>query len=358
MASSRPKLFLHAGTHKTGTTAIQKFAARYRAALKRQGTLYPEYTGFGNRNNQSHLGLFHALAGDERAVPYNSLGELVAIWADQARESRSNVLLSAEALWRHQIRNGTDGWAGQRRAYLAQVGRLLDAFDVHVILVLRNQDEFINSLYRENVMKGIGGGKLAFGEFARRQLQSTLRYWDNISMFQEVFGSTVILLYDDLKTGDGLFINFFNEIGVDANGLTSVGTGRPSLSTPQAMVKRYLDQTSSMSHKAQLSLARDGRLARRLTKEYSPDVEFWESKEQKEQFVSEFTDENESIRKAWFPERECLFEYRPFRCSVGSTPSKRVVRYLKARVGDGHANDIRVGGWSPRSAMRWVRTRR
>jgi len=40
-------LIVHIGSHKTGTTAIQRFAASHRATLRERGLWYPSYEEIG-----------------------------------------------------------------------------------------------------------------------------------------------------------------------------------------------------------------------------------------------------------------------------------------------------------------------
>lgn len=54
-------LFLHIGSHKTGTTAIQDFASMNAGWRAGRGLLYPGYELIGGKRERSHLGAVDAL---------------------------------------------------------------------------------------------------------------------------------------------------------------------------------------------------------------------------------------------------------------------------------------------------------
>ena len=48
------KLFLHVGSHKTGTTAIQRFAYLNRSTLRAKGFWYPDFYPIDKSNIKAH----------------------------------------------------------------------------------------------------------------------------------------------------------------------------------------------------------------------------------------------------------------------------------------------------------------
>ena len=59
---SMVKIFVHIGTHKTGTTSIQKFARSNEEKLKMKGFFYPGYSILGKKEHYGHHHIAHALA--------------------------------------------------------------------------------------------------------------------------------------------------------------------------------------------------------------------------------------------------------------------------------------------------------
>jgi hypothetical protein len=154
-----PRLFLHIGTHKTGTTSLQRFLTDNRAVLRRQGLLYPDPAtgGFGTR--YAHHQVAHAIAGQPGAgTPDDARRFFDKVRRDLRR--REAAVVSAEALYRHVLADpGSDrrfdaggDAAGDPLPYIRRVRECLGDFDVTVLVMLRRQDTFLESLYAEQVM--------------------------------------------------------------------------------------------------------------------------------------------------------------------------------------------------------------
>lgn len=68
-SGGRPRLLLHLGTHKTGTTALQFFLQQQRETLRKQGILYPMVGG----DDLAHLSLQKAVGRANRQGDTHSL---------------------------------------------------------------------------------------------------------------------------------------------------------------------------------------------------------------------------------------------------------------------------------------------
>ena len=82
------RLLLHVGTHKTGTTAIQTFAMRHRAALLERGLLFPTLEPDLPQHSLPHHVLAHTVAGQRTNLDMNRIPDLVARW-HEAAEARA-----------------------------------------------------------------------------------------------------------------------------------------------------------------------------------------------------------------------------------------------------------------------------
>ncbi len=153
------RLVLHIGTHKTGTTAIQRTLACNRTTLAHRGIIYPE---FATRHDPAPAGD----AGPEAYVPRLSDGHhgLLTDWVDlpakhkttvppadllrqlcrDHADSDRTVLLSSEEFSRARSQIRAEG------PDLARLRQYLDGFDdVRVVCLLRHQVPFLQSLYTE-----------------------------------------------------------------------------------------------------------------------------------------------------------------------------------------------------------------
>jgi len=92
-----PKIFVHAGFHKTATTSFQEFCIRHRAALRRQGLHYArvDFQGVQDRPNHSYafrMAYNAAAAGDHR------LRESLVRELRRQLESCDRMLISGEVI--------------------------------------------------------------------------------------------------------------------------------------------------------------------------------------------------------------------------------------------------------------------
>jgi len=185
-------LYLHIGTHKTGTSALQTFMALRIEALKKKGV---RYISAGMGAGRQHHAYAWSLRGDE--------GYSLDIWDAMRRELAEEHypmdVLSSEAFWFSDPALVKEQVAG------------ID--DVRVVIYLRRQDKYLQSLYKQTV---VGGRKLDFDDWCgkfhfRGDYLSVIRQW------AAVFGPRALILRPYER--DGATVNsiadFFSVLGVD-----------------------------------------------------------------------------------------------------------------------------------------------
>lgn len=144
------RVVLHAGLHKTGTTSLQSFLFGAGEALRRNGFIYPRAGGFEWLGGGQH-NIAWQLAGDRRFEPRSGTVD------DVAREiggAGLDAVLSAE-----DFESILD--APERFAPLCDHPALRDREFVLVIYV-RNQASYLESLYLEMLHHGVGAGLAEF----------------------------------------------------------------------------------------------------------------------------------------------------------------------------------------------------
>lgn len=312
---SPPKLWLHAGAHKTGTTAIQQFAAANRATLLGSGLWYPDFQPVRDDAPTSHNPLAHSLAqpGGSRGLSAVQIRELVDYWREKA--GNRSLLVSAEAFCRHLDPEGGKEWLEQRKAYLKRLAAVFADFDVEVIFALRRQDRWAHSVYLENIMKGSDRAKMSFPEFRKFLEKRHLRFEDNIAVFEESFGPVRVLTYEGLSQDGNLFSNFFAELGLkNLKNLVDPGLVRPSLSIRQARMKKLLVPVIvSRSQNRRLNRVLGWQPLIKASKWLwgEPENGFWESENVRREWLEKFEAENERLRLNHFPNRLDLFSPMP-----------------------------------------------
>lgn len=131
------RLILHVGTHKTGTTALQQFFWMNRERLRARGVLYPE--GFGTH---------HATLA--AAVGQGNPGPLQGVLESREAAKAPTVLISSENFWRQ----------AEKLAFVRERAR-----QVTIVLYLRRQDHYVQSMYQENVKNPEKLGTKTFAEY-------------------------------------------------------------------------------------------------------------------------------------------------------------------------------------------------
>lgn len=138
-----PRLILHIGMEKTGTSAIQRFLARHRTALRLMGVQYPRAADATGAPSDSHIDLAAAigadLAGQGPHPVFGSAGTVIEGYATKA-DVASTTILSSEGL------------SAPDPGFAAALAPLAGRFDVSVVVYLRRQDEWALSAYRQCVM--------------------------------------------------------------------------------------------------------------------------------------------------------------------------------------------------------------
>lgn len=137
----RPRLLIHIGPHKTGTTSIQKFLHENRSALLAQGILYP-CAGRCSRGQIQHYHhpLVKALVRQDAKAAQE---QIFNIHAEIAEHSPSVVVLSSEVFARPSV----------NPAAFAAIRDAFAEMDRQWIVYLRRQDDLLVSLYAEYVKR-------------------------------------------------------------------------------------------------------------------------------------------------------------------------------------------------------------
>ena len=212
----KPVLFVHAGSQKTGTTAIQQTLGAARGELRRQGICWPEL-GSSPVHHKSAQSLH------DRGL----LARLDAAWMTRRIRRQSQgcraTVLSSERLYRigyDLIGNEPQDSATRRRRRSEVLGRLralfADDFDIRVILYLLRVDVFAESMFKELLFRKDYRGRYLFARFLEEQ-DVLFRYDTRIREFEDCLGPVSVHCYDALK-GTAVVPHFCSLIGATPPG--------------------------------------------------------------------------------------------------------------------------------------------
>jgi hypothetical protein len=200
-------VFLHIGTHKTGTTAIQRFLDRNRRVLARHGVCYPQFGSFASHPLAWAMGFSGKRVSDRQRKKLRARCERVFQRQISAAMKRGhNVVLSSEAF---------SAFNANRPFALDELGVLLKRHhltDVKVVCYLRRQDDLVDSIYAERTKDGRPL------ELDRATKIWRLNYVRFLEYFSERFGPENIIIrpFERTQFVDGdLLTDFLSVLGVD-----------------------------------------------------------------------------------------------------------------------------------------------
>lgn len=302
------RVILHAGTHKTGTTAIQRFAADNRGFLFNKGILYPDYLSTGIRLNDGHHQFAHAFSDTGSSdLSMDSAIELAESWAKLASTKGKDLLISVEALYRHVVGEGSI--VDRRKNYLMRVREAFKEYPVEIILVFRRPDHFAHSLYCENIASGFRV-QPKFSKWLQAGNRFSWRYFQSADIFREVFNNLKVYNYSDQMFQGDIVAPFFKELGVDISKISRNIEVRKSLSAPEAVVKNYANRylCSRKTSRQFNSWLREDDIQRMIFDCFGPDrSDFWSSDQEHLLFVQTLQDEMMNLSREYFQSEENIF---------------------------------------------------
>jgi hypothetical protein len=196
---NKPTLYIHIGSHKTGTSALQAFFRDNRKILAKNGVLYPK-TGLAG---SAHGLLANSLKKTNRIINRDKL------YSDLKTEIKKSklktVLISSECYM-----EGVDPNALKQRLND-------DNVRVNVIVYLRRQDSWAQSIYNEIIRDSM---RRYTGQIKnmREIRQGKLAYYNVLQPWSEAFGKNniIVRIYEKKQLNNGLFNDFMSVIGVNA----------------------------------------------------------------------------------------------------------------------------------------------
>ena len=288
------KLILHAGTHKTGTTSVQRALSGNFFWLQERGFLYPELTDGKSCHNQFARRIATAAKGSVEA----SRDELM-----RATDSRYVTILSAEQFSARILSHGRRHWHGfdqpdywdRKQEFLARVRRVLRDFDeITFHICFRPHDEYAASLYTTNLTSH----KIdwSFQEFLER-CAPIFDYKRQLESFRSAFDEVRVISFNDLRKD--LSKNFFAWTGIPL----PPGADHHTKSAPDArligwLYERMSADTSQAAKKARRKFLKSKEAWGCLPAKAN--ASFWQSSAQRAAFLAKCSDPS----PAFFPAKD------------------------------------------------------
>jgi len=280
-------LVLHIGLHKTASTYLQNVLSARRYDLIPYGVLYPStgtYTATALRTREG------AQSGHAHFSSRQVRRGLVPALANEMPPNATTVLLSSEDF--SHPRNDPE-------QYLPILSRFAS---VKVVLVLRRQDVWLESLYKQEVDQYFTRETRAFGEFLAEEGPGLIDFHTRFTPWRELVGADNfhVLSYDDLADGTEITRRVLRVAGVDADDLGEF----PGIEVPRYESVRAVDTVGLRVLNSMEMASREARdaLAREIYKA-APEGDFTLlTPEMREGIQARCASINERIEAEWFDE--------------------------------------------------------
>jgi hypothetical protein len=202
-------LILHIGLHKTATSYLQNVLSTRRYDLLREGVLYPTTGSADGATSRTREG---AQSGHIQLTRLRDGRDVVSELLDEIPDAASTVLLSSE-----------DFTLPRANAAAQYISRFSAFGNVQVVLVLRRQDVWIESYYKQIVDQYGKFETRSFDEFVEQMGPKLLDFHTRFSPWRDLVGpeSFHVLSYDDLAGGAAICRRILEIAGVSGSLLDS-----------------------------------------------------------------------------------------------------------------------------------------
>jgi hypothetical protein len=211
------RLIIHIGTHKTGSTAIQRFLSHNREAVAARGVCYPT----AHTANYAQHPLAWALGVNHPQRDPSLAAEDIA--RDIVEEARS---ASAQLL----VISSEDFESVVEPAAIERLKQLFQDFPTEIVVYIRRQDEALWAAYNQRVKSFDSRLYETFEEFGKQPfLSNRLNYWALLQRWATVFGEDAmrVRLYDRRQFEKrNIIFDFLSIAGIDPEGLEAEQWGR------------------------------------------------------------------------------------------------------------------------------------
>lgn len=273
-------IFIHIGTHKTGSTTIQHALRQSCSRSQSQGCCFAA-TPRASRQIMRSQDYDKALAKGFREDFVRSLN----------RAGGETIVFSSEAL------SGTPNNSYLNSSVVSSILRdSTKDFDVKIIIYLRRQDDFIQSMYTQTIQQG---DSHSFADFMKGyETSDSLRYSRIIGDFAQQFSKeNVVVRSYHSASNIGLIRDFQSIIGHQDFGLQSQIWRNPSYSVHALEIAKRANSRLNESDRKILRSA----LQRVMHKPKNESLSLFSNQEHKE-LLKRFADDNRWVAQNYMYE--------------------------------------------------------
>lgn len=335
MASRIPRVVLHVGIHKTGTTTLQVALAALRRQLRANGVALitiEQMKKLRHENVWAARRTANRLEAPLFLEEFRSLvdSEIEAVERKSGEPVRQ-VLVSNERMVGARMPSEGD-YPVFRPQTEAAMGEIIDALDpgeVHVALYTRRQDRLIESCYLWEVQKGLSHSIREQFPFID---EPVMRYYELANRIAKVrrVDSMRVRPFEIISGGSLAYLDdYLSNVGLDGKLDYSEFAKDPSAN--RSYSQKALDLARAMNPHLDTKEERDA-VRRFLKKQFSTDgypAAKILSDAEREKLVALYREDNERLFSTWMPE----LPYDAYSTVDGVAKLKSVLPKLEARPG-------------------------
>jgi len=252
MSNTKPRLYLHIGSSKTGSSAIQAFMAQNTEQLAARGFWYPT---IGRQDDIQLLDAHHLLASGisfgatalhKAFFDKNNMSEYFSDCIEQLKAGAADrpqcaTVLSSEYLW---------GLISPR--FIGRISELTEDFDTKIIVYLRRQDLWLQSMYNERVKAGERKSFSAWSaEFLKRP-RVCLNYMRILRQWASVVGrkNVIVQVYEKSPRPQDIYADFASVLSIsDIDGFAiPLNTVNPSADARGMSILRFFNRLGTTGY--------------------------------------------------------------------------------------------------------------
>ncbi|MEM7669343.1 MAG: hypothetical protein AAF317_09370, partial [Pseudomonadota bacterium] len=203
----------------------------------------------GIGSHYAHLDVPKAIMGAKTRIGDEGLSAFVAHIRRHAAQFPV-TLVSAEPFWRGMIgakvNADSDSYWSARRKFITRVADIFPSDEVELVLVLRGQADFVESLFQEDVK--VNRWRQNLRAFAAHRAH-LLDYERQVACWAESFAHLRIMSFEDLRGTGDLVSAFFAGLGISTSGLPQAQIHNGSIQSDFVTALRLMNR-SGLSDRA------------------------------------------------------------------------------------------------------------
>lgn len=223
------RIILHIGTHKTGTTGMQRALFEQRNRLLECGISYDPWPGVLWGLKYAHHGLAHRLArfdSEDQKVLAN-----YRLRIEQSLSLGLDVILSAEPFYRQVAAGMLNDPCAARIHFLDRAADYFKGLPVEVSVCFRRPDRMAESLFKEQAVST--ENKLEYLPWLEK-FSSRFDYAARLAEFENRFGTAKAWCFEH-AVQKGLMPTFLEQHGLTVPGVGDAKADRKSVSARAAL---------------------------------------------------------------------------------------------------------------------------